>query len=125
LEGGCLGSWRPTTISPSKSTARHSRKGSGKRSPPPRWGGPSPGSSAEIAVAYFDGAELQPWPEPQRYTYLKTDDGGATYRFVSLDGGFSADLLVDQDGLVLDYPGLFRRVFPWPRFPRKPLLSTG
>jgi hypothetical protein len=63
-------------------------------------------------VQRIDGAELQPWPEPQRYTRLKTGDGGWTYRFVSLDGGFSADLPVDQDGLVLDYPGLFRRVFP-------------
>ena len=71
----------------------------------------APGESAEIAAAYFDGAELQPWPEPQRYTRLETEDGGETYRFVSLDGGFTADLPVDQDGLVLDYPGLFRRVF--------------
>jgi hypothetical protein len=38
-------------------------------------------------------------------------DGGGTYRFVSLDGGFTADLPVDLDGLVVDYPGLFRRVF--------------
>jgi hypothetical protein len=74
--------------------------------------GLAPGGSAEIAVAYFEEAELQPWPEPQRYTYLETGDGGGTYRFVSLDGEFSADLPVDQDGLVLDYPGQFRRVFP-------------
>jgi uncharacterized protein len=73
--------------------------------------GLAPGESAEVAVAYFEGAELQPWPEPQRYTRLEMGEGGATYRFVSLDGGFSADLPVDQDGLVLDYPGLFRRVF--------------
>ena len=59
-----------------------------------------------------DGAELQPWPEPQRYTRLETGDGGGLYRFLSLDGGFTADLPVDLDGLVLDYPGLFRRVFP-------------
>jgi hypothetical protein len=74
--------------------------------------GLAPGGSAEITVAYFDGAELQRWPEPQRYTRLETGDGGGTYRFMSLDGGFSADLPVDLDGLVLDYPGLFRRVFP-------------
>jgi uncharacterized protein len=71
-----------------------------------------PGGSAEIAVAYFDGAELQPWPEPQRYTRLEANDGGDIYRFLSLDGRFTADLPVDPDGLVLDYPGLFRRAFP-------------
>ena len=71
-----------------------------------------PGGSGEIAVAYFDGTELQPWPEPQRYTRLEANDGGGVYRFLSLDGGFTADLPVDSDGLVLDYPGLFRRSFP-------------
>ena len=71
-----------------------------------------PGESAEITVAYFDGTELQPWPEPQRYTRLEANNGGGIYRFLSLDGGFTADLPVDSDGLVLDYPGLFRRTFP-------------
>jgi uncharacterized protein len=74
--------------------------------------GLAPGESAEITVAYFDGAELQPWPEPQRYTCLEKSSGGALFRFLSLDGGFTADLHVDADGLVLDYPGLFRRTWP-------------
>jgi hypothetical protein len=72
----------------------------------------TPGESAEISVAYFDGAELQPWPEPQRYTCVENGDSGGLYRFLSLDGGFTADLPVDADGLVLDYPGLFGRAFP-------------
>jgi hypothetical protein len=74
--------------------------------------GLAPGESAEITVAYFDGAELQPWPEPQRYTCLEKGDSGGRYRFLSLDGGFTADLHMDADGLVLDYPGLFKRAFP-------------
>jgi uncharacterized protein len=74
--------------------------------------GLSPGEYAEITVAYFDGAELQPWPEQQCYTCLEKGDEGGLYRFLSLDGGFSADLPVDSDGLVLDYPGLFKRVLP-------------
>ena len=71
-----------------------------------------PGESAEISVAYFDGAHLQPWPEPQCYTGLEKGSGGGLYRFLSLDGGFTADLPVDADGLVLDYPGLFKRALP-------------
>jgi uncharacterized protein len=74
--------------------------------------GLAPGESAEIPVAYFEGAELQPWPEPQRYTCLQKDNSGGLYRFLSLDGGFTADLPVDADGLVLDYPELFKRTFP-------------
>ena len=72
----------------------------------------APGDSAEISVAYFDGTELQPWPEPQRYTRLQETEGVELYRFLSLDGGFTANLPVDADGLVLDYPGLFRRALP-------------
>ena len=74
--------------------------------------GLAPGGSAEISVAYFDGIELQPWPEPQRYACLEKGDRGGLYRFLSLDGGFTADLAVDQDGLVVDYPGLFKRALP-------------
>jgi hypothetical protein len=74
--------------------------------------GLAPGDSAEISVAYVDGTELQPWPEPQRYTRLEKGEGGGFYRFLSLDGGFTADLPVDADDLVLDYPGLFRRILP-------------
>jgi hypothetical protein len=55
---------------------------------------------------------LQAWPEPQRYTCLEKSDRGGLYRFLSLDGEFTADLPVDAGGLVLDYPGLFRRVLP-------------
>ena len=46
-------------------------------------------------------------PARQRYTALAP---GSLYRFEGLDTGFMADLPVDQDGLVLDYPGLFRRL---------------
>ena len=46
-------------------------------------------------------------PLEQAYTRLTE----SRYRYESLDGsGFSAELFVDDEGLVLDYPGLFRRV---------------
>jgi hypothetical protein len=70
------------------------------------------GESADIFVTYFDATELQPWPEPQRYTCLEKSAQGGLYRFLSLDGGFQADLPVDADGLVIDYPGLFKRILP-------------
>jgi uncharacterized protein len=48
----------------------------------------------------------------QRYTLLKpgTDDEAPLYRYES--GSFRADLTVDGDGYVTDYPGLWRRVWP-------------
>lgn len=72
----------------------------------------APEESTELCVAYVKGTELQAWPEPQRYICLEKSNRGGLYRLLSLDGGFTADLPVDADGLVLDYPGLFRRVLP-------------
>jgi hypothetical protein len=71
-----------------------------------------PGESADLAVAYLAVPSLQIETEPQRYTCLERSAKGGTYRFESLDVSFTADLSVDADGLVLDYPGLFRRVYP-------------
>jgi len=66
------------------------------------------GESAEILVAHLAAPDFVPKPVRQRYTGIL---GGSRYRFESLDGsGFTADLDVDEDGLVRDYPGLFRRV---------------
>jgi hypothetical protein len=73
--------------------------------------GLEPTEFAEISVAYIQGTRLQASPELQRYTCLKKGNQGGLYNFLSLDGGFAANLPVDADGLVLDYPGLFRRAF--------------
>jgi len=40
----------------------------------------------------------------QRYEHLQRTASGAVVRFSS--GGFTADLLVDSDGFVIDYPQL-------------------
>jgi uncharacterized protein len=73
--------------------------------------GLAPGESADVSVVYISADELRAWPEPQRYTCLEKRPDGGLYRFEALDGGFVADLPVDADGLVLDYPSLFRRAF--------------
>jgi hypothetical protein len=73
--------------------------------------GLAPGESADVSVAYVDIDEMRAWTEEQRYTRLEQNSGDRLYKYESLDGGFTADLPVDADGLVLDYPGLFRRVF--------------
>ena len=48
----------------------------------------------------------------QRYTCLERDADGGLYRYEDRGTfrGFTADLPVDADGLVLDYPGIFRRL---------------
>jgi hypothetical protein len=65
------------------------------------------GESMEIRLCYISMPDLIVSAANQRYTAL---DAGSLYRFESLESGFTADLPVDDDGFVLDYPGLFRRL---------------
>lgn len=61
------------------------------------------GEAAEIKVAYIFVPDLTLRAAPQRYTRLAE----RLWRFESLD--FTADLTVDEEGFVVEYPGLFRR----------------
>jgi hypothetical protein len=61
---------------------------------------------ADIRVAYIRVPSLAVEPVRQRYTALEP---GSLYRFESLEGAFKADLPVDQEGFVMNYPRLFRR----------------
>ncbi|MBC7929740.1 MAG: putative glycolipid-binding domain-containing protein [Rubrivivax sp.] len=70
-----------------------------------------PGESSDLKVAYIAIPEMQVTLERQRYTCLAVSSVGGEYRFESLDSSFTADLPVDADGLVEDYPTLFRRVW--------------
>lgn len=68
------------------------------------------GESCDIRVAYVplpvDGT-CRLLPVEQRYTCLTAN---SRYRYEGLDTGFTADIEVDATGLVVDYPGVFRRV---------------
>lgn len=65
------------------------------------------GQGAIIRVAYILVPSLAVVPEQQRYTAVEP---GSLYRFESLESGFEADLPVDEEGFVLNYPRLFRRL---------------
>jgi hypothetical protein len=67
------------------------------------------GESRDLTMAYIRVPELTVTPDPQRYTRLAAD----RYLYESRDSDFCAELPLDEHGLVRDYPGLFRRV--WPR----------
>lgn len=65
------------------------------------------GERREFRMAWVSAPDLTVRAQPQAYTRL----GEQLYRFENLDGsGFQADLTVDEDGLVTDYPGYFARV---------------
>jgi len=62
----------------------------------------------DIDVVYVSVPELTVSPVRQRYTRLQSDR--PLYRYES--GSFSTDLPVDADGIVIDYPGVWRRIVP-------------
>ncbi|QRN97375.1 putative glycolipid-binding domain-containing protein [Archangium violaceum] len=70
--------------------------------------GLAPDSSDDVTVVYFDIPSLSVRRARQRYSCL----GPSLYLFESLETGYRAELPVDTAGLVLDYPGLFRRLPP-------------
>jgi hypothetical protein len=65
------------------------------------------GERRQFRMAWIFAPDLTVHPQPQAYTRL----ADRLYLFENLDGsGFTAQLPVDEDGIVLDYPDLFRRV---------------
>ncbi len=65
------------------------------------------GERRQFRMAWVYALDLTIRPQPQAYTRL----ADRLYLFENLDGsGYSAELRVDEDGIVLDYPDLFRRV---------------
>lgn len=70
----------------------------------------NPGQSAELLVTYIALPEMEVQPDRQRYTCLEASAEGWLYRYESLASDFTRDIRVDADGLVVDYPGLFKRV---------------
>jgi hypothetical protein len=69
------------------------------------------GESAELIVAYIALPELTLRVDKQRYTFLERRELNDVYRYEGLTTDFVADIVVDRDGLVVDYPGLFKRVW--------------
>ena len=75
----------------------------------------SVGQARDLDVVYVSVPDLSVRATRQRYTLLTGrghdgDDGPAQAVFRYESGSFRADLTVDDDGLVIDYPGLWQRL---------------
>lgn len=62
----------------------------------------------ELNMAWVAVPDLQVQPDGQRYTGA----GANRIRYDAVDGSFSATITVDDDGLVVDYPGIASRAYP-------------
>ena len=70
-----------------------------------------PGQSAELLIAYILIPEMELKMNKQRYTCLELNSSGGLYKYESMESDFSAELPVDSNGLVVDYPGLFKSIW--------------
>jgi hypothetical protein len=66
--------------------------------------------SRDFVMAWVAVPDLRVRASRQRYEHVRADERGATVRFVEPDSDFTAELALDPDGLLVDYPGLARRV---------------
>jgi uncharacterized protein len=71
--------------------------------------GLTPGKSQELLVAYITIPDLSIRAVRQRYTCLARTASDGIYRYEGLESNSSFDLPVDAQGLVVDYPGIWRR----------------
>jgi len=67
--------------------------------------------TVDLLMAWVSLPDLTVHPSAQRYTAVRSLPGGnRRIRFESLDSTFTADLTFDRDGLVVEYPGIGRRL---------------
>ena len=69
------------------------------------------GWSEELTVAYVAVPGLEVSVSRQRYQCVRWGPDGGRYRFEALATGFTAEIAVDGDGLVVEYPGVARRLW--------------
>jgi hypothetical protein len=68
------------------------------------------GQQREFLMTYFVIPTLDIYADPQRYTCLERHPNHNIFLFEALNTGFTAQIKVDADGYVVDYPELFKRV---------------
>jgi hypothetical protein len=66
------------------------------------------GGPIDFLMAWVALPELAVYPSSQRYTFVRRDARARIVRFQSLDVDFTADISFDEQGVVLDYPGIAR-----------------
>jgi hypothetical protein len=68
------------------------------------------GQGADAPAAYVRALDLGMERLEQRYTRLEDLDGRQRYHYAAPAFGFASEIVYDEAGLVLSYPGIGRRV---------------
>ncbi len=64
----------------------------------------------ELLMAWISVPDLSIVPSRQRYTFVRTDELISVVRYESASRDFTADIVFDDDGLVVEYPGIGHRL---------------
>jgi len=70
----------------------------------------SGGGPVELTTAWVSVPDLSVQPDGQRYTFLRAEADHHVIRYEATDGVFAADITLDPEGIVIDYPGIARRL---------------
>jgi hypothetical protein len=71
-----------------------------------------PGETGELDLIYVELVKGTTSRDRQRYTCIEKSAQGSVYQFEQLSSAFTATIPFDENDLVIDYPELFRRVYP-------------
>ena len=68
------------------------------------------GGPIEFTMAWIAVPALTIHADRQRYRHLSTDTGRHVVRYESIDGSFAANIILDAHAVVIDFPGIARRL---------------
>ena len=68
------------------------------------------GDPVELTMAWVSVPDLSVRADGQRYASDRTASDRRVIRYEASDGTFAADITVDSDRIVIDYPGIARRL---------------
>jgi uncharacterized protein len=70
----------------------------------------SGGGPVELTMAWVSVPDLSVKADGQRYSFVSADRDSHVIRYEAIDGTFAADITLDRDGIVIDYPDIARRL---------------
>jgi hypothetical protein len=68
------------------------------------------GGPCNFTMAWVAVPALAVRPDHQRYLHRAATSDHHVVRYEAVDGSFAADIVLDADAVVLDYPGIARRI---------------
>ena len=68
------------------------------------------GGSVDFLMAWVSVPDLHVYPSAQRYTFLRRDGDHSIVRYESISSRFTAEIVFDSEGFVVDYPGIGSRL---------------